>query len=286
MSNLIVNKQDEISTLSASEWNQFAEINNLISSAGITADANVLNQVAKSVANYSNASNFFTENGTVNNYVLIASGSFLAPTSYINGMVIRFITTNANTTTTPIVNLAGLGAKNIKKADGTSVIAGDIAGYVELRYNGTDFLLSTYLASKIGFWATLTVNQNIGDAITTKINLNSTSFNYGSYFNTATGRFTPLVAGKYLIGYGVQGQDAGVAAQGLFAFLYKNGGEIKQIALPLYDNGNARLSDTIILDMNGSTDYIELYALISGAGANTIAGGTNDTFMYATRLFN
>ena len=57
-------------------------------------------------------------------------------------MVIRFITTNANTTTTPIVNLAGLGAKNIKKADGTAVIAGDINGYVELRYNGTDFLLS------------------------------------------------------------------------------------------------------------------------------------------------
>ena len=58
MSNLIANKQDDISTLSASEYNQFAEINNLISSAGITADANVLNQVAKSVANYSNASNF------------------------------------------------------------------------------------------------------------------------------------------------------------------------------------------------------------------------------------
>lgn len=138
----IVNKQNDISTLDASEWNQFAEINNFLVSAGITPDGSVLNQIAKGVANYSNASNFFIENGTVNNYTLIANNNFLAPTAYITGMVIRFITTNANTTTTPTVNLAGLGAKNIKKADGSSVIAGDINGYVELRYDGTQFLLS------------------------------------------------------------------------------------------------------------------------------------------------
>ena len=175
MSNLAVNKQDDISTLSASEYNQFAEINNLISSAGITADANVLNQVAKSVANYSNASNFFTENGTVNNYVLIASGSFLAPTSYINGMVIRFITTNANTTTTPTVNLAGLGARNILKENGSPVVAGDINGYVELRYNGTDFLLKNqgipYLNNPVslvndGISLTDTIGFNAGIFIT------------------------------------------------------------------------------------------------------------------------
>lgn len=138
----IVNKQNDVSTLDASEWNQFAEINNFLVSAGITPDGSVLNQIAKGVANYSSASNFFIENGTVNNYTLIANNNFLAPTSYIAGMVIRFITTNANTTTTPTINLAGLGAKNIKKADGSSVIAGDINGYVELRYDGTQFLLS------------------------------------------------------------------------------------------------------------------------------------------------
>lgn len=138
----IVNKQNEISTLDASEWNQFAEINNFLVSAGITPDGSVLNQIAKGVANYSNASNFFIENGTVNNYTLIANNNFLAPTAYITGMVIRFITANANTTTTPTINLAGLGAKNIKKADGSSVVAGDINGYVELRYDGTQFLLS------------------------------------------------------------------------------------------------------------------------------------------------
>ncbi len=141
MSNILVNKV-EGDTLQALEWNQLAEINNLILSSGQSLDANVLEQVAKAVANYTNSGNFYTENGVANNYTLIGAGSFKTPTAYINGMVIRFITTNANTTTTPIINLAGLGAKNIKKADGTAVIAGDISGYVELRYNGTDFLLS------------------------------------------------------------------------------------------------------------------------------------------------
>jgi len=141
MSNFIINKV-EGDTLQPLEWNQLAELNNLITSSGQSLDANLVDQIAKAIANYTNSGNFYTENGVANAYTLIASGSFKAPTAYINGMVIRFITTNANTTTTPIVNLAGLGAKNIKKADGTAVIAGDINGYVELRYDGTDFLIN------------------------------------------------------------------------------------------------------------------------------------------------
>ena len=141
MSNFIINKV-EGDTLQPLEWNQFAELNNLITSSEQNLDANVLEQIAKAVVNYVNSGNFYTENGVANSYTLIGTGSFKTPTAYRNGMVIRFITTNANTTTTPIINLAGLGAKNILKADGTAVIAGDISGYVELRYNGTDFLLN------------------------------------------------------------------------------------------------------------------------------------------------
>jgi len=152
MSNFLVNKV-EGDTLEALEWNQFSEINNLITSSGQSLDANVLEQVAKAISNYTNSGNFYTENGVANNYTLIGAGSFKTPTAYINGMVVRFITANANTTTTPIVNLAGLGAKNIKKADGTAVVAGDINGYVELRYNGTDFLLSP-LSSALNITAT------------------------------------------------------------------------------------------------------------------------------------
>jgi len=152
MSNFLVNKV-EGDTLEALEWNQLAEINNLILSSGQTLDGNTLEQVAKAVANYVNSGNFYTENGVANAYTLVASGSFKAPTAYINGMVVRFITTNANTLSTATINVAGLGNKNIKKADGSNLVAGDISGYVELRYNGTDFLLSP-LSSALNITAT------------------------------------------------------------------------------------------------------------------------------------
>ena len=229
MSNLIVNKQDDISTLSASEYNQFTEINNLISSAGITADANVLNQVAKSVANYSNASNFFTENGTVNNYVLIASGSFLAPTSYINGMVIRFITANANTTTTPTVNLNGLGAKNILKADGNPVIAGDVSGYVELRYNGTNFLLSP-LSSALNITATnkgltylknpITIANNSTDA-NNDIDFTAGNFEFSDKSNIAIlSAMTKRLDASWTAGTNNGGLDTGSKANSTWYHCY------------------------------------------------------------------
>lgn len=48
---------------------------------------------------------------------------------------------NANTSTTPTWNPDGLGAKTIKRLDGTALLAGDISGQHRLRYNGTDMLL-------------------------------------------------------------------------------------------------------------------------------------------------
>ena len=266
MSNLAVNKQDDISTLSASEYNQFAEINNLISSAGITADANVLNQVAKSVANYSNASNFFTENGTVNNYTLIASGSFLAPTSYINGMVIRFITTNANTTTTPTVNLAGLGAKNILKENGSPVVAGDIVGYVELRYNGTNFLLKNqgmpYLNNPVSL-------VNDGISITDTI-----GFNAGTFITSTNKQiYLPIIrkkiqlSGSWTAGDTNNGLDTGVRTASTFYRTYV----IQNTTTSAYD---------ILFVASGSTPTIPAgytnlglmdYALIRTNSSNIIA---------------
>lgn len=225
----IVNKQNDVSTLDASEWNQFAEINNFLVSAGITPDGSVLNQIAKGVANYSSASNFFIENGTVNNYTLIANNNFLAPTSYIAGMVIRFITTNANTTTTPTINLAGLGGKNIKKADGSSVIAGDINGYVELRYDGTQFLLSP-LSSALNITSSnkgLTfINQPITIVNNTTDADNDIDFTAGNFaFSDKSGEFyatamTKRLDASWVAGTNQGGLDTGTKASNTWYHCY------------------------------------------------------------------
>ena len=125
MSSFTTNKV-EGSSLAPSEWNQLQDINNLISSAGLTADVNDLNQISKAVANYSAVGNYYNDNGTANNYTLSPIDNFKAPAKYFEGMSVRFITTNANTTTTPVINVAGLGGKNIIRTDGTNVVVGDI----------------------------------------------------------------------------------------------------------------------------------------------------------------
>lgn len=262
----IVNKQNDVSTLDASEWNQFAEINNFLVSAGITPDGSVLNQIAKGVANYSSASNFFAENGTVNNYTLIANNNFLAPTSYITGMVIRFITANTNTTTTPTVNLAGLGAKNIKKADGSSVVAGDITGYVELRYDGTNFLLKNQGISYLNNPVSLV---NDGISITDTI-----GFNAGTFI-TSTGKqiYLPLIrkkiqlSGSWTAGDTNNGLDTGARVANTFYRTFV----IQNTTTSAYD---------ILFVVSGSTPlvpsgYTNLglmdYALIRTNASNIIA---------------
>ncbi len=138
-----VNKQDFLSTLSAAEYNQLAELNNGITLlSGQNLDNSIVNQIAKAIIASSLAGNYYNENGTADNYILSSATFTIAPSQYYNGMVVRFITTNANATTTPTINVSNLGVKNIKKPDGSNVVAGDINGYVELRYNGTEFLLS------------------------------------------------------------------------------------------------------------------------------------------------
>jgi len=264
------------------------EMNNLITGSGLTVDnTGAINTQQQQSASRFAANNFYIDSGTADAYILTLAASFTNPVSatiaYFTGMTIRFRAGNAGTGGAAIVNVNGAGVKSLKEADGTTnPISIPTTEDTEWRYDGTVF--RKVIFSTIGFRATLSANQVLGTGIQTKINLNTTSYNYGSYFNTSTSRFTPLVAGKYLFGFGAEGKDAGVSAQGLFVFLFLNGSTTKEINVPYYDNGNAKIGNTFVVPMNGSTDYIELYATISGTGATTIGGGTNDTYLWGIRI--
>ena len=300
MSNFITNKV-EGDTLEALEWNQLAELNNLITSSGQSLDANVLEQVAKAIANYTNSGNFYIENGVANAYTLIASGSFKAPTSYTAGMVVRFITTNANTTTTPTINLAGLGSKNIKKADGTPVIAGDINGYVELRYNGTDFLIKEkiYFDKLIKLTNdTLSPNDTIDFGAGTYITLSGNQI----YLPAITKKIQS--SGSWTAGSGANGLDTGVRTANTFYRVYvvQNNSTLAYDIVfsasylsPTIPSGytNLGLLDYAIIRVNGSNniarakwDASDKKVVLSGAEQIVLvssgAGSGNATFIIST----
>jgi len=107
-----------------------------IESSGQTVDASNT-QSSKALANYVGSANFYTDSGVADAYVLSTTGSFKAPTELVKGLEIRFRTANPNSGAST-VNVAGLGAVNIKLGDGTSDIPSGFitsGSDVRLRYD-------------------------------------------------------------------------------------------------------------------------------------------------------
>ena len=78
------------------------------------------------------------ESGSVNTYAVAMP---VTQTAYVTGMCVCFVPGNDNTGASTI-NIDSLGAKSIKRPDGTAVEAGDLltTQTLELRYDGTNFV--------------------------------------------------------------------------------------------------------------------------------------------------
>jgi hypothetical protein len=124
--------------------------------------------------------------------------------------------------------------------------------------------------------------QSVTQNTYTKVQLNTEHFDTDNCFDSTTNyRFTPTTAGKYQIN--VVGLVSQSAASRLIFVIYKNGSAY----LRVYDNTTSSSApaggSSVFIDMNGSTDYLELYVYSSAAtqtvdpltsGAGTIFSGT------------
>lgn len=139
----IQTKVDNVDTLSGDEFNANlkSELQNVVTGTGQTLDPSVgpdsdLNMFGKAMSVYGSASEYYQESGTANAYVLSRSTTLQPLSSYIDGMVVMFKTSNANTGAST-VNVSGLGIKSIQEPDGTALTSGRIKSnaYVTARYN-------------------------------------------------------------------------------------------------------------------------------------------------------
>ena len=104
--------------------------------------------------------------------------------------------------------------------------------------------------------------------------LTSVVLNPGTYWDTTNKKFTPTVAGKYLITAGCQG---GSGVNSLAAQVYKNGSQTingAQYAAVAYCS--CAVSD--VVDFNGTTDYAEFYVWNTGTSVTTNAAAMNTYF--------
>lgn len=105
-------------------------------------------------------------------------------------------------------------------------------------------------------------NQAVSNATFTKVQLNTENFDTNSNFDTSTYRFTPTVAGYYLVTAAI---PANSSITRLLVSVYKNGAEFYRGTDINVSSQQIILSSSTIMYMNGSTDYIELYVYLQGS---------------------
>ena len=129
------------------------------------------------------------------------------------------------------------------------------------------------------FCANLSANQSISNLTITKVQFDTEILDTDNdYDNSTNYRFTPSVAGKYLVmAQTTIDGDAG-AIRNVQTYIRKNGSTYVGRALINYhgtgDAEGGTTNASAIVDMNGTTDYLEVmsYVDIQSGSANIVAG--------------
>jgi len=134
------------------------------------------------------------------------------------------------------------------------------------------------------FEAYCNTTQDIGDSTVTKITMNTERFDTDNdYDNSTNYRFTPQVAGKYfvylhIVGFTSTGGNDNLKFIG--PEIYKNGSRYVYQPSQQTTYGARQQSAYVsaVIDMNGSSDYLEAYAEIdSTSGTGTVRGNSDGT---------
>jgi hypothetical protein len=117
--------------------------------------------------------------------------------------------------------------------------------------------------------------QSITASTWTKITMNAKDFDTNTNYDATTNyRFTPTVAGYYMITSTVAFSGGGSATAYNLAF-YKNGTLYKGVQAYTVANANTGASIALPILFNGSTDYVEVW--VYGSQSFTLYGSTNTT---------
>lgn len=144
------------------------------------------------------------------------------------------------------------------------VLSGDTSGSVTVTVPTDAGSNTVTLPAKTGnvmidgpaFSAVLSGTQSVTASTFTKINFNTEEFDTNSNYDTTTYRFTPTVAGYYQISVAIYPNTTTTA---LSCYTYKNGSNYKGGA-----GTSASAVCSCLVYLNGSTDYVEAYAYLTG----------------------
>jgi hypothetical protein len=130
-----------------------------------------------------------------------------------------------------------------------------------------------------GFGVYLSANQTLTTGVVTKIAFDSKRWDLGGEFDSTTNyRFTPTIAGKYLFVLNCEVQSLIDATRSIY-IIAKNGSTSQHRLDYKIGGANAGcLSYSTILDMNGTTDYVEFHAYQSAGGDRDLIADRTEAF--------
>ncbi len=158
--------------------------------------------------------------------------------------------------------------------------SGGTTGQILVKNSGTDYDASwTAAGTTIAARVYRNTAQALVSGATTKVQLNAETFDVGGYFDSAVNyRYTPLVAGKYQVSWCITVQ----ASSGTLAFLvadcYKNGANHSEGSYGTPIGTTSRCAGADIIDMNGTTDYLEMFATASGTSPSVVSSAKDNFF--------
>lgn len=283
-------------TVGASEWNQLADIDNLVINSGQTPSSSNLDQLAIASSRYSSGGQFFTDSGTANAYVLTPVSPFKSAVSsgagegYFNGMIIIFRAGNANSGAST-VNVNSAGVKNLKKADGTDVATGDILTTrdVSFRYNGTNFIKVenvnpatntiqgiSYLPQKI------TIANNTTDA-NNDIDISGGNFVFSDFSGQAyVPAMTKRLDANWTAGTNQGGLDTGTKLNSWYYGVYAIYNPSTNVADYLFTATGV----TAIILPSGFTKFKYIGSILTNSSGNIIAFKQADNYFYFSEILD
>jgi len=203
---------------------------------------------------------FTATNGTTVVLTTAATAGDLVTTiSFYVSSVLGAIPATSGAVTTPYI-LDGA----VTQAKLASNVAGNGPAFSAYRASAADLILT--------------------NATWTKMVLDTESFDTASCFDTSNYRFTPTVSGYYQINASVFTNWVTSQFSSFRISIWKNGAEYRttQMLLPTsqVNYGNINVQD--VVQLNGSTDYVEIYlytnggvgACYNGTAKNTYASGS------------
>jgi len=122
-----------------------------------------------------------------------------------------------------------------------------------------------------------------GNNVSTLLIFDTEDFDEGSCYDTSTGKFQPQTAGKYFVYAGWKANDSSSTDSAISLYIYKNASLILQHQIGTDADYFPTIAREKIVEMNGSTDFIEIYARYRN-DYNEVVGSTSSTYFGAYRI--